>query len=654
MLRRLTLSALLLLTMLPAAALAQDQRCFAETGYCIGGRIREFWEQSGGLPVFGFPTGPQGQELIEGRPYQVQRFERNRLELHPENARPYDVLLGRLGVDRLAQQNRPDWQAFRVNGPNGECRGFATAHSVCGPFLKAWRASGLEFDGQPGTSENESLALFGLPISSPAYEVIEGKPYLVQWFERARFELHPENPAPYDVLLGLLGNEIRLDPPLVHVSASAEIDGLTVAGGRVFFSARDAEHGLELWASDGTTAGTRLVKDILPGPELGWPRHIASLGNVVLFAARAKADAADTLWRSDGSEAGTTELLPAGALHDPWLLTTAGARIFLIATDDAHGQELWVTDGTPGGTKLVKDVYPGARGIDAAQNKPMGYLQFTPTAVGTLVYFQAEAPGQGYGIWKTDGSEAGTQFVSHLGQADGSAEFWDMTALGDALLFVGRTGRLNYGLYRSDGTAAGTRLVRDFSYTSDPGNIRLYPPLGNLRAIGNRVYFDYGGQLWSSDGTTAGTAAVSELSASEVAAVGQRVFTLAHTQPGGLDLLQAGVASNPIVTTIAPTLSLPAGKLAAAGGRLFIGVNGDKGRAELWVSDGTPGGTRPLVALRGKLFGQNDLADGQRTWAALGDQLLFVADDGQHGGELWASDGTPGGTLMLRDIELRQ
>ncbi|HMO59496.1 MAG TPA: hypothetical protein PKC19_19245 [Roseiflexaceae bacterium] len=89
----------------PAAAQTAE-RCFPETGFCISGRIREFWEQNGGLPVFGFPIGPQQVQTIEGKSLEVQQFERNRLELHPENARPFDVLLGRLGADRLAQQGR--------------------------------------------------------------------------------------------------------------------------------------------------------------------------------------------------------------------------------------------------------------------------------------------------------------------------------------------------------------------------------------------------------------------------------------------------------------------------------------------------------------------------------------------------------------------
>src|SRR5687767_6073170 len=75
-----------IITLPPADARAQASwRCFPETGFCIAGRIREFWEQNGGLPVFGFPTTPQQETLIEGQFFQVQWFERNRLELHPEN-----------------------------------------------------------------------------------------------------------------------------------------------------------------------------------------------------------------------------------------------------------------------------------------------------------------------------------------------------------------------------------------------------------------------------------------------------------------------------------------------------------------------------------------------------------------------------------------
>ena len=205
-----------------AASQAQTaQRCFAETGFCIAGRIRSFWEQNGGLPVFGFPVTDQHEELIEGKPFQVQWFERNRLELHSEHKAPYDVLLGRLGALRLEQQGR-NWLGFASGAARPGCRYFSeTRHTVCGDILTAWRKNGLEFDGRTGKSEAENLALFGLPLSEPQTETLsDGKPYTVQWFERARFELHPENKPPYAVLLGLLGNELRSAAPKPQPTAT--------------------------------------------------------------------------------------------------------------------------------------------------------------------------------------------------------------------------------------------------------------------------------------------------------------------------------------------------------------------------------------------------------------------------------------------------
>jgi hypothetical protein len=200
--------ALLALPTRPAQS-QSDELCFNEVAYCISGRIRDYWEQNGGLPVFGFPISPQQEEMIEGTPYQVQWFERNRLELHPENTPPYDVLLGRLGVDMLEQAGR-DWFDFAQETPAAGCIFFEeTQHNACGDILAMWQANGLEIDGVAGKSYAESLALFGLPVSPLQTEVIEGQQYQVQWFERARFELHPENDPPYHVLLGLLGNELR-------------------------------------------------------------------------------------------------------------------------------------------------------------------------------------------------------------------------------------------------------------------------------------------------------------------------------------------------------------------------------------------------------------------------------------------------------------
>ncbi len=173
---RLLHTSLLLITMFCLSLVPQleasaqtDQMCFNETGFCIQGRIREYWQQNGGLSVFGFPTANQGPVSVEGRIYQAQWFQRNRLELHPEKAWPYDVLLGRLGDTRLRLQGRY-WPSFPIaQSAAPGCQYFAeTSHSLCEPFLSYFRNNGLEFDGQPGKSFAESLALFGFPISEPA------------------------------------------------------------------------------------------------------------------------------------------------------------------------------------------------------------------------------------------------------------------------------------------------------------------------------------------------------------------------------------------------------------------------------------------------------------------------------------------------------
>jgi sortase (surface protein transpeptidase) len=115
---------------------------------------------------------------------------------------------------RLNGSSATDWSytrriAARMMSCLAGCQLFAeTGHSVCGAILAAWRASGLELDGRRGKSTAESLALFGLPLTGPRTETLgDGRQYTVQWFERARFELHPEPGRQAQVLLGLLGRE---------------------------------------------------------------------------------------------------------------------------------------------------------------------------------------------------------------------------------------------------------------------------------------------------------------------------------------------------------------------------------------------------------------------------------------------------------------
>jgi len=214
-----------------APAMAQnDSRFFPETGFSVGGRFLEYWRQNGGLAVFGFPLSEQFSE----NGLQVQYFERQRFELHPENARPYDVLLGRLGAQIFGMNAPPE------AGPRSGCLWFReTGHNVCNQqaglgFANYWQRNGLEFDGRAGKNYPESLALFGYPITGLVeYVAPDGTRVQAQWFERARLEWHPANIDQYKVLLGRLGAEVPLPTPGSGLVDTVNIYLISTGGGAV-------------------------------------------------------------------------------------------------------------------------------------------------------------------------------------------------------------------------------------------------------------------------------------------------------------------------------------------------------------------------------------------------------------------------------------
>jgi len=164
--------------------------CYVETGRCLYGTFLTYWQGHGQLPINGYPlSNPFPEKLEDGRVYMVQYFERVRMEFHPEQPAPFDILLGQFGR-RLHPADA------RVS-PQAGARFFElTGHNVSGGFLAYWEANG-------------GLTQFGYPLTEVITETLEdGKQYRVQYFERARFEYHPENAAPYDVLLGQFGRQI--------------------------------------------------------------------------------------------------------------------------------------------------------------------------------------------------------------------------------------------------------------------------------------------------------------------------------------------------------------------------------------------------------------------------------------------------------------
>ncbi len=192
----------------PRAEAQSECQTFDVTGYEVCGDLLTFWNDNGGLPVFGYPITEAAEEVSPetGDMHTVQYFERERLESHPENEQPYDVLLGRLGVQILELSHR-DWQSFPKMDPGEEHYFTETGFAIAPEFWEYWSSHGLEY-GDAGYSFRESLLLFGFPISPPQMETNpDGDTVLTQWFERARFEYHPNNDPEFQVLLGRLGAE---------------------------------------------------------------------------------------------------------------------------------------------------------------------------------------------------------------------------------------------------------------------------------------------------------------------------------------------------------------------------------------------------------------------------------------------------------------
>ena|GEM_PF-2973623 len=173
-----------------------DSQYFPQTRQTVKGIFWKYWQEHGGVAQQGYPISAEMQEKsdLNGKTYTIQYFERAVFEHHPDNKPPYDVLLAQLGTMRYRQKYPKGAPGEAPNGDAGTVFFPQTGKHVGGSFLAYWRSYG-------------SVAQQGYPISNELREQsdLDGKIYMVQYFERAVFEWHPENQPPYNVLLTQLG-----------------------------------------------------------------------------------------------------------------------------------------------------------------------------------------------------------------------------------------------------------------------------------------------------------------------------------------------------------------------------------------------------------------------------------------------------------------
>jgi len=462
-----------------------------------------------------------------------------------------------------------------------------------------------------------------------------------------------------------------------------------VAGGRAFFTGYDNAHGLEPWVTDGTAAGTRMIVDLCPGAcTFGPAKWVVGAGKA--FFSLYQDNRAFQLWRTDGTASGTLGLTSPDAgvsLAHPELWRTGFLRGNLLfnADDFEHGQELWISDGSPRGTALLRDVndgnlagsvphdlqtaggkvyffaYDGSRfglwvsqgteggttlvlDIDAAAGSRFVNPRLTAAAEagGRLFFAAVFAPDfEGKGdnaLWRTDGTLAGTARLTPKDVQVSPAN--QVVALGDQVFFIASDGIHGYGLWVTDGTTAGTRSFFDLDPDSQPFDLR------QLRVFQDRLYFVFGHQLWKSDGTPGGTVLVQSFAATPsrfVEHAGRLWFVVGAVDESGEGLWSTdGTPAGTVAANLFAQDQPRFVALAAAGPRLFFwgGPFHDQG---FWATDGTAAGTKKLgdVAL---YHLSNDRA---RPAAAFGGQLYFAGNTSAP--LLWKSDGTEAGTGPVLD-----
>ena len=151
----------------------------------------------------------------------------------------------------------------------------------------------------------------------------------------------------------------------IHTGSShlSSQEWLTNVNGTLFFTADDGTTGQELWKSNGTTAGTVLVKDIHPGGQDSFAANLTDVNGTLFFSAD-DGSTGQELWKSDGTSAGTVLVkdITQRSAATPASLTNVNGTLFFAANDGTVGQELWKSDGTAAGTVLVKDISPGSPG----------------------------------------------------------------------------------------------------------------------------------------------------------------------------------------------------------------------------------------------------------------------------------------------------
>lgn len=430
-----------------------------------------------------------------------------------------------------------------------------------------------------------------------------------------------------------------LNPNPSLFDKSSDPIGLGVVNSRLVLSAYQPGIGRELFATDGTAAGTSRIGDLWSGSSWSSPSGGALLNGKLYFAAN-DGVAGIELFETDGTIGGTQRISDLAPGFDGFpieQITTAGSLVLFTKNDGIHGEELFASDGTPGNTGLVKDIFEASLSTGSDPTEL--------TRVGDRMFFVANPSVSGSALYSTDGTTAGTAVVVSASTTPAVSSFITLTPFRDGMFFFGASAFEGIAPYFTDGTTAGTVKLATTSscFVSD---VAVLGDLVFFQAIDGTT-FDV--HQYVSDGTVAGTVALTSfdpfIGADAIEALGDEVLISGFWPGAGMELLATDGtdAGTRLVKDIhaGPQDSFVFSIVRAGSKVYFRALDGIHGE-ELWVSDGTDAGTSMIV----------DLAPGPTSSSIfslvpLGDHLVFDTFDVANGHRVFLTDGTAAGTTTI-------
>jgi ELWxxDGT repeat protein len=398
------------------------------------------------------------------------------------------------------------------------------------------------------------------------------------------------------------------------------------------------ENNNSLWRTDFTSEGTTLVK--------GWSQQFEvnmtnaqRLGSKIFFKAKSAASG-EEMWTTDGTEEGTVLFFDLPGSSDPVFIRQHNNIVYFWATDPVTGNELYRTDGTLEGTFPLKDIYPGT-------SPSQTYIR---KILDDIIYFTATSNTEGNELWRTDGTQEGTYLVKDIREGSAGSNIQDLVIWNETIYFVADDGAHGLELWKSDGTESGTELVKDINPGSAGAEayFGIYvPPFSSTAFYLNMRDDENGDRIWKSDGTSSGTTPIDyspdgmQLRYEHVVASVNNQLIIQGTIDGFTQFLYLSDGTGEGTSELGDIGILSSQMFAVNNRLLFVAENSATGE-ELWVTDGTVAGTKLL----------KDIYPGPTSseiehFYKVGDVYYFVANNGEAGVQLWQTDGTECGTKQI-------